>query len=457
MDELSEIRKRVKRVFELRFIDLKPDALTYLANYLKGRSLEDMKEFSGKLVDKLIEKKVDDRPIDLEILKTCLKKDADKKIVFEVVDVENWNSEASAGDIQKFSSFDALRARFANIKSRVEATNLVSIELLYSRTNVVVTVLGMFFQEKNGKYCIEDDTGCLKLKIGTVEFGDGVFFEGGIYEFRGLYNSGVLQLESVRIPRLKPEPRVSIDPNVWSKNDCIVVLSDVWLDTPAVLKMIYKILDGFTHMSPYAFIFCGDFLSPENQHCSLSLSKKGFEHLSNVFRQFKEAYTNTQFIFVPSLHDFPESEVLPRDEVPFKEIYFSDFSNVQFTSNPAKIQCRDQTVVVCRDDIVESICRNAIKIPSETNQLVPAFCQTILSQRHFSPLPIHISPKLLHQDQCFQLCPLPDVLILADRFQSFSFSNSDCTILNPGSFSRSDFEFFVYYTSSRVAEASSCT
>ena len=131
--------------------------------------------------------------------------------------------------------------------------------------------------------------------------------------------------------------------------------------------------------------------------------------------------------------------------------------NVHFASNPSKLLCRDQTIMILRDDVIEDTCRNAIKAPVDSTKIATTFCETILSQRHCSPLPVHLSPKILHQDHCFSLCPLPDVLILADQFESFSLQESGCTIMNPGSFAKSSFEFLVYYPASRKVEQSSCS
>lgn len=86
------------------------------------------------------------------------------------------------------------------------------------------------------------------------------------------------------------------------------------------------------------------------------------------------------------------------------------------------------------------------------------FCKTILSQRHVSPLPIYYSPKILHKDGLFQLNTLPDVVIIADKYESFVYQDeiNKCQIINPGSFSTSGYEFIVYYPKNQAVEQSSC-
>jgi DNA polymerase epsilon subunit 2 len=44
-----------------------------------------------------------------------------------------------------------------------------------------------------------------------------------------------------------------------------------------------------------------------------------------------------------------------------------------------------------------------------------------------------------------RLLPLPDVLVLADRYDAYTSIYKGCTVLNPGSLLPSDFTFMVYY------------
>ena len=326
------------------------DAVTCLTDHLKDKTLDEIKEYSRKLVDIFIEKKVDDRPIDIELLKNCLKKETGKKNSFEIINSADWKTECEI-NLKKFQFADALRNRYSNIKARVESISLTSIELLYSRTNVFVSVLGMLFKEKSDKYFIEDDTGSLKLKIGSAVFEEGIFFEGGIYEFHGIYNNGVLNVQNIQLPKLKSEASKIRNVSNWSGSDSVVILSDVWLDDSSVLKMIYKILDGFSHSVPYSFIFCGSFLSPENESKSLNLSKKGFEHISNIFREFADSYRQTQFVFVPSASDFPDATVLPR--------FVCFRNNFEFYILGMNFHSRICIFLICRMSISLLILRNS--------------------------------------------------------------------------------------------------
>uniref|UniRef100_A0A915EAG5 FHA domain-containing protein n=1 Tax=Ditylenchus dipsaci TaxID=166011 RepID=A0A915EAG5_9BILA len=129
--------------------------------------------------------------------------------------------------------------------------------------------------------------------------------------------------------------------------------------------------------------------------------------------------------------------------------------NVHFASNPCRITFKGQIIVVCRDDLVEKLCRLAIHVPDNTKDIPQHFCDTIWSQRHFSPLPLHFNAVLPQFDYLFHLWPLPDVLIVADKFKSFVSSGAyNCRLtINPGSFLLSNFEFQVYYPATGKVEA----
>jgi len=73
--------------------------------------------------------------------------------------------------------------------------------------------------------------------------------------------------------------------------------------------------------------------------------------------------------------------------------------------------------------------------------------KTLVDQAHLCPLPLHVRPVYWQHDQALRLYPLPDVLVLADRFDSYHLSYEGCTAFNPGSFMLSDFSFMVYWPS----------
>lgn len=59
------------------------------------------------------------------------------------------------------------------------------------------------------------------------------------------------------------------------------------------------------------------------------------------------------------------------------------------------------------------------------------FAKSVVCQSHLCPLPLHVSPVYWSYDNALRLYPLPDVLVTADKFDPFSVTQVDCTVVNP--------------------------
>lgn len=106
------------------------------------------------------------------------------------------------------------------------------------------------------------------------------------------------------------------------------------------------------------------------------------------------------------------------------------------------------------------------------------FAKTLTSQGHLCPLPGEICPVYWPYDHALYLYPLPDVVVVGDRFGGFTAENMECVIFNPvnfwgsfdililgvaysllfqsqqGPFARNNFNFKVFIPSSRQVEDS---
>lgn len=120
------------------------------------------------------------------------------------------------------------------------------------------------------------------------------------------------------------------------------------------------------------------------------------------------------------------------------------------------------------------------------------FVKTILSQAHLAPLPLYVSPVYWAYDYSLRVYPVPDLLLIADKYDPFTVTNTDCLCINPvrvphagqnkkgvqsdpsapltisrvllltqvryicfslqGSFPRSGFSFKVFYPSNKTVE-----
>lgn len=48
---------------------------------------------------------------------------------------------------------------------------------------------------------------------------------------------------------------------------------------------------------------------------------------------------------------------------------FKEYRNVHFVTSPCRIHFKDQTIVVCRDDLIEKMCRSSIYVPSKSTDI----------------------------------------------------------------------------------------
>jgi DNA polymerase epsilon subunit 2 len=96
------------------------------------------------------------------------------------------------------------------------------------------------------------------------------------------------------------------------------------------------------------------------------------------------------------------------------------------------------------------------------------FAKTLQSQAHLTPLPVHMAPVYWDYDHCLRLYPLPDLIVVCDKYEPFTVTHCDSIVTNPvrlalyfyfirrfqGSFARGNFSFQVYLPASRQVEDS---
>ncbi|CAE1325743.1 POLE2 [Acanthosepion pharaonis] len=234
-----------------------------------------------------------------------------------------------------------------------------------------------------------------------------------------------------------------------------IFLSDVWLDQPKVIHKLKVLFSGYYECPPVAFVFCGNFTS------SVHLSKQGkilkdcFSTLADIISKYPTLVKSCRFIFVPGPHDPGPANILPRPAIPnsITEEFRKKVPNAIFTSNPCRIQYCTQEIVIIREDIVTKLCRNCIHFPASGD--VPThFAKTVICQSHLCPLPLHVCPIYWAYDCGMHLYPLPDLLVVADKYDEFTVTSVDCMIMNPGCFPQSDFSFKAYMPYTRQIENS---
>uniref|UniRef100_A0A673JF04 DNA polymerase II subunit 2 n=1 Tax=Sinocyclocheilus rhinocerous TaxID=307959 RepID=A0A673JF04_9TELE len=220
-----------------------------------------------------------------------------------------------------------------------------------------------------------------------------------------------------------------------------VIVSDVWLDRVEVLEKIQTMFSGYSAMPPTCFIFCGNFSSAPYGRHQLRTLKESFKALADLICEYPSIHNSSRFVFVPGPEDPGPGTVLPR-------------YNVRMRVSVFVIQYCSQEMVVIREDLVNKMCRNCVRLPSSNLDIPSHFVKTILSQGHVTPLPLYVCPVHWPYDYALRVYPVPDVIVFADKYDPFNVCNTDCLCINPGSFPRSGFSFKVYYPSNRTVEDS---
>ena len=243
-----------------------------------------------------------------------------------------------------------------------------------------------------------------------------------------------------------------------------VFLSDVWLDSPAVVSKLGKLFAGYASIPPTAFVFMGNFTQdPPSGPGGLSTHAKNlkehFRILANMICEHQTLAENSKFIFLSGSNDAGYPNIFPRPALPkyiaedmLKKLPVQE--NCHFVSNPCRIQYCTQEIVLFREDIVTKMCRNCVYFP-ENGDIPSHFGKTLVSQGHLTPLPQHICPCYWDYDRSMWIYPLPDIVVIGDKFDPFTTESiQGCTLINPGSFAKNDFSFKTYVPKTRTIEDS---
>ena len=343
-----------------------------------------------------------------------------------------------------------------------------------------IIVLGMIAQIKEGKYYLEDSTGVVQMNLSNAKYHTGLFTENCFVLAEGLYEDGMFHVDALGCPPSEP-PQVTRNyfgnvnffggPSAVAvkssaklraieeenQEAMFVILSDVWLDLPKVMDKLRILFHGYAAVPPTLFIFCGNFISePFGPKLSRQL-REGLNNLADVISEFPSLVESSRFVFVPGPQDPGPGNILPRPPIPscLTKEFQAKVPFVTFATNPCRIQYCTQEIVVFREDLVNKMCRNCIHLPTDLGEIPSHLVKTILSQAHICPLPHHARPVYWNYDNALRIYPVPDLIILADKYHSYVQPTTlNCTCLNPGSFSKNDYCFKVYWPALREVEES---
>ncbi|XP_063500659.1 DNA polymerase epsilon subunit 2 isoform X2 [Symphalangus syndactylus] len=269
-------------------------------------------------------------------------------------------------------------------------------------------------------------------------------YYGNINFFGGPSNTSVKT--SAKLKQLEEE----------NKDAMFVFLSDVWLDQVEVLEKLRIMFAGYSPAPPTCFILCGNFSSAPYGKNQVQALKDSLKTLADIICEYPDIHQSSRFVFVPGPEDPGFGSILPRP--PLAESITNEFRQrvpfSVFTTNPCRIQYCTQEIIVFREDLVNKMCRNCVRFPSSNLAIPNHFVKTILSQGHLTPLPLYVCPVYWAYDYALRVYPVPDLLVIADKYDPFTMTNTECLCINPGSFPRSGFSFKVFYPSNKTVEDS---
>ncbi|PAA50891.1 hypothetical protein BOX15_Mlig009534g1, partial [Macrostomum lignano] len=353
-----------------------------------------------------------------------------------------------------------------------------------------LVVLGMLTRSAEpNRWFLEDPTGVMLLDVSRCRFNEGILAEGCHVLAEGCYRqseASFLMLEAGLPPAERPtDTRAALgslntfggpattcarlDARLGERERSshahyLVFVSDLWLDDSEVMSKLSLMLTGYSDSPPTGLILCGDFLSPVGRHAPdrVEQLRTGLRRLQALIDSCKPVQQHSTVVLIPGPSDCPLSPLLPYP--PLSEAVAGDLGQQQqqrgggrvvLGSNPCRLQFCTQEIVVYRQQLCEKLCRQALSCPAEGDELSGHFVRTVLSQGHLSPLPLHVSPVLWNLDRTLRLCPLPDLLVLADSAcRHFQLRHADCLCVNPGCFKESGFSFHVYLPRRREIQSS---
>uniref|UniRef100_A0A8V0Z2U7 DNA polymerase epsilon subunit n=1 Tax=Gallus gallus TaxID=9031 RepID=A0A8V0Z2U7_CHICK len=499
--EPERLRRRLGSAFRVRGLLLRAEAVKYLTETLESLNEEEFEDVIDKIIDAVEKQPLSTNMIELSTVEAAVQEcsqalDETIKNVFNIIGAFDIPRYIYNPDRKRFvplsmtnlpvpnlfgtarDKAELFRERYSILQQRTHRHELFTpaavvihpddnrskfqlktVETLLGNTAKVreVIVLGMITQLKEGKYFLEDPTGVVQLDLSKAQFHSGLYTESCFVLAEGWYEDEVFHVNAFGFPPTEPSATTrafygninffggpssaSVKASAKLKqledeneDAMFVFLSDVWLDQAEVLEKLHTMFSGYSSAPPTCFFFCGNFSSAPYGKNQIQSLKGSLKALADIICEY------------PSIHKRP----------PLAENITQEFRQLVpfsvFTTNPCRVQYCTQEIIIFREDLVNKMCRNCVRFPSSSMDIPNHFVKTILSQGHLTPLPLYVSPVYWAYDYALRVYPVPDMLVIADKYDPFTVTNTDCLCINPGSFPRSGFSFKVFYPSNKTVE-----
>jgi DNA polymerase epsilon subunit 2 len=408
-----------------------------------------------------------------------------------------------------------LRHELFRPKSLLSASNamqqhrLTPIESLLGRRDQsstgTVLCLGLLLQIEEGRYYLEDPTGQVPLVFERdVMQQSGACFitEHSILLVEGAFQDGFLFVQHLGPPLL--EPRAT---TLWALTSQIshplyrppstattgranttsfVLLSDVHLDQPLVLRQLERLWASYAHATVCpVFVLMGNFLSSYRGHHLPQRLQAVLDELLTLWLAHPVLADHGQLVLVPGPEDSRVTAggvVLPLPPLTPPSSYHrhAKKASVAWGSNPCRIYWQEQEMVIFRYDLLHLFQRRQVLLqPPERHHNMTATTpqKTRLSQAtpdtplapsdlvmeddgpsvpSSSPLPLHCRlvktvcdqghlvpiagvPIYWNFDHALRLYPLPTCLVLGGDNNATGFVENygGCDVIHPGMFDQS--------------------
>eukprot|EP01041_Mallomonas_annulata_P009213 gene9213-19109_t len=360
-------------------------------------------------------------------------------------------------------------------------------------------LLGLLTQPEEGVYHLEDFDACIPLDLSNAQTSLSCVTEGCVVLVQGtlvgnnfnvhvshicLSESRAVSMEAIgvvdifgnnfrssQMSQMKELEDMAVD-------TMFVFLSDMQLDRPNwnvkltahaslhVCENFRRVLEGFEQIEDghIVFVLMGPFAGRAvlggGQSGGGGALELALTSLADVICSYPGLKDRAGFVLVPAWEDAGTGSVLPLRPLP--TVFSSDLQHrvpkLSLATNPCRIRFYTQEIVIFREDILKRDGEKGGGGRSGSGMgLTERLCRCLLEQGHLNPLPTSTSrPIVWDLDYTMRLFPLPNLLILAESSEQFSYIHMDCQVINPGSFSV-DSSFVVYRPAGMQVEFSRVT
>lgn len=442
-----------------------------------------------------------------------------------------------------FSSMNSITGSF---HPQMANQQITSIKNLLGRHGEHFVLFGILTLSSAGLWQLQDDTDTIILELSQCIFPTNCFVTSGNYVIcDGIYsNSGKFYVSALASPPSEPQ-EVSIDSlgnidfnGIYSKHGhidtglkkrlpmierefpehkIIFLGCDIFLNNLKVLEALKKLFTTLTNeideqnVNVISIVFPGSFIdSPLDVSESSSFSyitssglyKSYFDSFASILQGFPKLCGKVQFTILPgdndpwsSLVTKGSNSIWPKFKVPamFGRRLKRWVKDVDWASNPCKMNYLSHDITIVRDDVGSRLRRNDItylskdrlndikkeelekKVDSTVEKgddllleidrvtkpkLKPDEIQsrkvvkTLLDQGSLSPFSSRIRPILSNYAQILSLIPLPDLLVICDPTTPiFDLIYKNSHVINPGKFIQDGkVSFFEYRPATRKSK-----